>query len=236
MYKEFICKNTLVNAVISFLCSILTLCFLNIIAYVFYTRTGVYGMRNPTLYGILAIVLLVASITAAYAMWSETLKVNVEVSTGEVDVRWDTATKNDLGIDPGYDKDIADCELDTISENELADKVNITITNGYPSYNCTITVRAYNIGTIPVKLLNTNLTLPGGEEEILYSAPQGIDKLREDINLTYLDLVVKRDIDQIDPDDYATYTISIHIKQPAEENSQYSLEISFAFAQWNEIP
>ncbi len=199
-------------------------------------------MRNPTLYGILAIVLLVASISAAYAMWSETLKINIYANTGEVNVKWSSVSTNDEGntTDPGHDKNVGKCEAEIINDtsvsNEPFNKINITITNAYPCYNCTVTATVDNIGSIPVKLLSAKIILSNGSEFTLYDANQGIDKFGEDFNFTYYDVVVKRDKDQIEANDYATYNISIHVKQPAEENTSYHFAIEFVFAQWNEVP
>lgn len=199
-------------------------------------------MKNTTLYGILALVLLVASMTAAYAMWSETLKINVYANTGEVNVKWSTVSTNDEGntIDPNHDKDVGRCEAvivnDTSVSGEPFNKIDINITNAYPCYNCTVTATVDNIGTIPVKLLSAKIILSNGSEYTLYDAKQGINRFGEDFNFTYYDVVVERDYDQIEPDDYATYTISIHVKQPAEENALYHFAIEFVFAQWNEVP
>jgi len=194
-------------------------------------------MKNTTLYGILALVLLVASMTAAYAMWSETLKINVYANTGEVNVKWSTV---DVTEKPeAEDKDVGKCEAviinDTSVSNEPFNKVNITITNAYPCYNCTVTATVDNIGTIPVKLLSAKIILSNGSEYTLYDAKQDINNFGQDFNFTYYDVIVDRDNDQIDPNDHATYTISIHVKQPAEENTLYHFEIEFIFAQWNEV-
>jgi len=201
-------------------------------------------MKNTTLYGILALVLLVASMTAAYAMWSETLKINVYANTGEVNVKWSTVSTNDEGntTDPNHDKDVGKCEAvivnDTSVSNEPFNKINITITNAYPCYNCTVTATVDNIGTIPVKLLSAKIILSNGSEYTLYDAKDDTNKFGQDFNFTHYDVVVNRDEteDQIHPGGNATYTISIHVKQPAEENTLYHFAIEFVFAQWNEVP
>ncbi len=187
-------------------------------------------MRNPTLYGILAIVLLVASITAAYAMWSETLKVNVEVSTGEVDVKWSDWSCNDNGADPqaprfnnSEGKDVASCNVsvERMDDEGNAIKLLVVLNNTYPGYAVDIDLVVDNIGTIPVKLYNYSIN--GTQSSSLTTnAIKAVLDIPEDT--------------QIHPGGNSTYTLRIAILQGAEENETYTFEIVLTFAQWNEVP
>ncbi len=175
--------------------------------------------------GILALTILLASLATAYAMWSETLRINVTINTGEVDVEWSDWACSDTGPDPqapGFNnsegKDVASC----IVEPELYDdegdviKLNVTIVNAYPGYQPEFKFLVDNIGTIPVKLLN--YTIIG-------------------VNTTALDVEFYPPADtQIHAGEDSTYEMKVTVLQAAEENATYTFEITLVFAQWNEVP
>ncbi|OYT55855.1 MAG: hypothetical protein B6U76_04930 [Desulfurococcales archaeon ex4484_217_2] len=175
--------------------------------------------------GIFIALLLLASAGIAYAMWSETLKINVTVNTGEVDVKWSNWYCNDTGSDPqapGFNnsegKDVAKCYVEPEKYDEEGDliKLNVTIVNAYPGYRAVITGIVDNIGTIPVKLYNHTIS-------------------SYDTDALDVTLGIPADT-QIDAGDNATYTLTIDVLQNASENSTYSFEVTLVFAQWNEIP
>lgn len=160
----------------------------------------------------IAVVLALALMGVAYALWSETLEIDGTVHTGEVNVAFQNASDNDNGIDPNYDKDVADCEV-ALGAN--GDSMTITITNGYPSYTCTVTYEFFNDGTIPV-ILNTVTEESDPELTITQTGPsEGF---------------------QLDAGEHVTATIAIHVEQEAEELSDYSFSKSFWWVQWNEYP
>ncbi len=175
-------------------------------------------MKSKATTMFLSALLLAAIIGVGYAMWSETLRVNVTVNTGEVDVEFSDWSCSDTGIDPGKDKDVASC---TVEEEEYDDegdviKLLVTIDDGYPCYYANITMTIDNIGTVPVKLLGHSFS--------------GLDGLPLEVSLE-----IPEDT-QIDPGDSQDYKLNIHILQEAEENATYSFELTMQFAQWNEVP
>ncbi len=183
-------------------------------------------MNRSKIYSISALALIVASIGAITAMWSETLQVNVTVSTGEVDVKWSDWGCNDTGADPqtpggqfnnSEGKDVAHCYVEPEmwdGENDVI-KLNVTIVNAYPGYRATVWLVVDNIGTIPVKLYNYTVT---------------------SINTTALD--VSFDVlqgSQIHPGGNDTILLIIDVLQAAQENTTYTFEITLTYAQWNEV-
>ncbi len=175
--------------------------------------------------GILALTILLASLATAYAMWSETLRINVTINTGEVDVEWSDWACSDEGPDPqapGFDnseeKDVASC----IVEPELYDdegdviKLRVTITNAYPGYQPEFKFLVDNIGSIPVKLYDYEIT--------------GVDDTALDVEFH-----VPADT-QIHPGDASEYDMTVTVLQTAEEGATYTFEITLTFAQWNEVP
>ncbi len=181
-------------------------------------------MQYSRVLGLVALTVIVASIGLATAMWSETLKVNATVKTGEVDVKWSSWSCSDTGPDPqapGYHNDegknVAKCYVSAEKEDEEGDviKLNVTIANAYPGYKAVITGVVDNIGTIPVKLYSHSLS---------------------GVNTTALDVSLGIPSDtQIEPGSNSTYTITVVVKQGASENSSYSFEVTLQFAQWNEV-
>lgn len=117
--------------------------------------------------------MLVLSLTmmgAAYAVWQDTLVIEETVSTGELNVLWVPVETDDSGgnyadhgndtsagsldrLDPGNEniaKNVGNIEVgvDPGDENKLI----VTLTNGYPGYQQTVTAVISNNGTVPVAL------------------------------------------------------------------------------------
>ncbi len=183
-------------------------------------------MNRTQIFSLASLALLIASIGAVAAMWSETLKVNVNVNTGEVDVKWSSWSCNDNGADPQIPnstfnndegKDVARCYVQAEKEDEEGDviKLNVTITNAYPGYHAVITLVVDNIGSIPVKLYSSSIgSYPSRALSVSLDKPSDT---------------------QIHPNENATYTLTIDVLQGAAENQNYSFEVTLVFAQWNEV-
>ncbi|AFL66792.1 hypothetical protein [Desulfurococcus amylolyticus] len=181
-----------------------------------------------TVMGLALAGLAILALGTAVAMWYETLLVNTYVETGEVKVAWVDWQCSDTGSDPQLPesnfhndegKDVAQCivEPEVYDEDENVVKVNITLVNAYPGYNPVITLTVENIGTIPVKLLN-------------YSFNGGYDNQALNVIIT-----VPEDT-QLHSGGTHDITINITVLQTASEDSTYSFELEFTYAQWNEVP
>ena len=173
---------------------------------------------------IIPIIMVLAIIAGAVAMWYDTLKINATIETGEVKVKFSDWMCSDNGSDPQAEdfyndegKDVATCDIDVELEDEEGNAVKLLVTldNAYPGYSVDVTLIIDNIGTIPVKLLSYDI--------------EGVD---EDALSVSLD--VPEDT-QIDPGYSSTYTLHITVLQDAEENSTYTFEVELVFAQWNEV-
>ncbi len=180
------------------------------------------------IFGIIMLAVILVGFGTAMAMWSETLKVNVYVDTGEVKVKWSDWYCSDTGPDPqapGFHndegKDVAKCyvnpEIKDDENNTI--KLNVTLDNVYPGYAVNITMIVDNIGTIPVKLLNYT-----------WSNRSAIDDEALDIRL-----ITPSDT-QIEPNENGTYKLEVIVKQAANETTTYSFDLELIFAQWNEVP
>lgn len=176
-----------------------------------------------TLKTIAPILVVLAVLASAIAMWSETLMVNVTVKTGEVDVKFSDWYCSDTGPDPqaeGYHneegKNVASCAIDVEVLDDEGDviKLLVTLDNAYPGYTVDVYLVIENIGTIPVKLYDYSVVF---DEPIT------------------AELTIPEDT-QIDPGGSSMYILKITIPQEAEELSTYTGEITLMFAQWNEVP
>ncbi len=175
-------------------------------------------------FGLAIVGVMLASIIGAYSMWSETLKVNGVVNTGEVKVAFTGWSCSDQGPDPqlpnsnfnnSEGKDVASCNIEVaeVDSDSNAITLNITIDNAYPGYNPVISLNITNIGTIPVKLYNSTVN---ADEPLSVS-------------------LITPEHTQMHPDDTSTYQISVFVPQSAAENSSYSFTVTLTFAQWNEV-
>lgn len=175
--------------------------------------------------GVLMLAALLMAFGSALAMWSETIRINTYIHTGEVRVAFGGWQVNDNGSDPqceGYDnsegKDVAHIYVtpERYDEQNNTIKLNVTIVNAYPGYCAMVAFNVTNIGTIPVKLLNATII---------------------NLNTTalYAKLGIPKDT-QIHSNENGTYSLIIGVKQAAEETTTYSFEVQLVFAQWNEVP
>ena len=173
---------------------------------------------------IIPIIMVLAIIAGAIAMWSDTLKINATIETGEVKVKFSEWYCSDEGADPqaeGFNneegKDVASCDVDVelVDEEGNPIKLMVTLSNAYPGYHVVITFTVDNIGTIPVKLYNYSI---------------------KDVNESALNVWLEVPEDtQIDPGDSSEYELHITVLQKAEESTTYSFEVELEFAQWNEV-
>jgi hypothetical protein len=113
----------------------------------------------------LGVVGALATLGLIYGSWVDRINVNGNVQTGTVDVNWalDGVSSCADGSNPceteAKGKDIARCTVDT----SVPQKVAISITNGYPGFNCHIWGILTNKGTLPVEVaLLLKQALPAG--------------------------------------------------------------------------
>jgi hypothetical protein len=163
------------------------------------------------------LVLALVTLGVGYGLWSETLKINGVVGTGEVDAGWSVEA---FGDDEPALKDYSSiiCYTEPKEEPGVSPhKLWVVITNAYPSitYYCDFDI--HNDGTIP-----------------LHIGPFVINRgtLPPLTNLTITDL----ESTQLEPCEEALGRITVHLKNDAEENKEYTFEVSVDVVQWNEAP
>lgn len=186
-------------------------------------------MRNLKLV-VLPMLLMLGLLTSgiAYAHWSQTLYISGSVATGELKVKYLSASADDSGgiednIDIGKDKDVGCASAWVADDNHI----EVLITNAYPCYETYIHFTVKNVGTIPV-----NFKGFWPQPPFEYDPSDGHWKA------TLFDGKItvhgwNGDNEQMDPDWTKDYTIWIHVEQSADENTTYEFEIEVRFDQWN---
>lgn len=164
-------------------------------------------MSSKTLPIFTALLALAMVLVLAFAMWTETLKVNSLVDTGEVDISYyNIAIVEDWEAEG---KDVGKCSY-TLSTDGI---LTVSIENGYPGYKCTVYFDIVNTGTIPVVGPFFNITdVPEGIQVEFYPA----------------------EFTQLHPGDSASYSIIVEVLQNAEEKAGYTVTIEITYIQWNE--
>jgi len=100
---------------------------------------------------VLALVIALGSMGAAYALWSDVLFLNATVNTGSIGLEWTQGNPTDDEIE-GKNVSYAECGI-------VGNVLTITVYNAYPSITYTIPIDLHCTGTIPV---HTSWTLTGG--------------------------------------------------------------------------
>ena len=207
-------------------------------------------MQNKKLMAVPMLLVLALVITGfAYAHWSETLYIDGTVDTGELDWGFVAWSCIDGGVDyhcrDGFagppplfwldpkGKNVGSCTLnpvDTDGDGDV-DKLELTLTNVYPSYFCSISVYAKNTGTIP--LIIDTVTIDG---HVLRKTPTptvGLDLTADgldDVEIWWGNGFCA----QLHPGDRSPeMSFWIHILQDAPEGATITFSIEIMAIQWN---
>ena len=211
--------------------------------------------------GLLMILVFVSTIVFGYAMWSETLKINATVKTGELD--WEIVGGSVIyfdacGLEPGYgdyggndrnasklpepgsiqlDKDVGCTEVKLIDSDEDGDydTMNITLYNVYPWYYTHIAFKVHNDGTIPLKIWRVIIDGNAYYEINEHVLQQGIeiDADGDGKNDTLIWWGNNFGV-QLHPCRSADISLDITILQEAPQKSTFSILIKYEAIAWNE--
>lgn len=200
----------------------------------------------------MATVFSMATMGVSYTLWADKLEINGTVKTGIVDTRLSVVATEVAEFEG---KDVGKCTAVTLSgaaQGVLGggnkpqtpggpvgadidtgdDKVEISITNGYPFYACDVKVTVTNYGTIPVKLQPlalADLVNAGNVVGVTITENNcwaGGFQI-EPVNAAAIGVT------PVTPTS-ADCTLHFEIQQAADENATYSFVKQFEAHQWNE--
>ena len=194
--------------------------------------------------------MLIAILGTAAALWSDNLKIRTEVYTGDVDVEFIGSPQID---DPEFEgKDVGQCmaSFEEVEDEDLGNPrgnndtdMNITITNAYPSYQCKIyNVGVNNTGTVPVKLHSYLVVPPSAVCTFNMSATPPVWDCDMDgdgdldLNIWGSFISMNNTHRQLHPGESTSFTVELHVKQGAPENSTMWFQVKILAHQWNEEP
>lgn len=182
----------------------------------------------------LVLVIALSVMGVGYALWSETLTIQGNVQTGEVDVAIADATVAECvdvnGVltcpEPPEKADAANCTIaydgSGQSGDDGASKLNVTVTGMYPSYHCKVSFKVQSLGNVPV-----HVWLP----EAVGTIPEWV---ATDFQNCYTDGT------QLHKNDLTTAcTMDLHFTNdtaPAENSGPYTFSWNILATQWNEDP
>lgn len=176
-----------------------------------------------------ALMVALAMTGVASDWWTETLKIEGTVSTGELDVEFIEIASNDSGKnhDPIKvngtrvisDYHVATCEAVGEDGNESDptpgdnSKIRVTITNAYPCYYPQVTFKIKNGGTIPAKVQNISYAGTSPEISVVLGG----------INVG----------STIAAGASVPCTLDIHVTENVTECSTYTITVTISFVQFN---
>ncbi|NQT48595.1 MAG: hypothetical protein HQ578_06430, partial [Chloroflexi bacterium] len=172
---------------------------------------------------VLAIGVVLATVCVGYARWAERIDVSGQVATGTIAVLLTEITCDDPPgtLDPGHDKDVGCCvcQLVDVDGDGYADVAEVTVTNVYPGYHCTVGLTIRNDGTIPVCITDIRLVhdydLEVLELEGFWDAPEFLGT-------------------QLYSGESISGSLSLHVEQAAGQYMAYSFNLEVEATQWNE--
>jgi len=192
-----------------------------------------------------------------YAHWSDTIYINGYVQAGTLNLAfqdtpyetYEFTRKPDGTLDPteggkpwvcnttyGFDKFVRDCKTNKTGYRKLW----INITNGYPCYEVHQTFIVHNIGSIPLDVVDYEITDPTGElvwvQDTAYTGFRGdlVDNSTGlEIPIINIEIVNAKLPWQLDPCWSNKMEIDLHIKQEALQCHDYLVEVGIVYEQWD---
>lgn len=163
----------------------------------------------------IALVIMLALLGVGYALWSDILFIDGTVETGNVDAEL-SFHGNILENDHG--KDVGDCTASLSDQNQDGeDELHISVTDGYPSYECWVEFDVHSVGSVPIHIYQPDIVGAPPPDHVTV----GIDGCYENDT-------------QLHEGDEALCTIYIHVEQGAIQNHTYTFSAEVETRQFNE--
>jgi len=191
---------------------------------------------------LLAVVLALGTMGVGYAMWYEDLFIEGTVYTGEVD--WEfyniydptqppECTQDDVGVDPGNDKDVGSTAwkfYDTDGDGDY-DTLEILVSNAYPFYRNHMSTWVHCNGTVPIIIVGAWVSFNDGPE-IWMPVGQWVYNADSSLRVNFGDNYG----DQLHFCDSRDISFAFELLQPAQQDAIYTFSIRYMAVQYNEYP
>ena len=197
---------------------------------------------------LLTLLAVFAIVVSAFAMWSDILKINATIETGDVDIEFTGTPWIFEGEEYGKPW-VANCsaELTDVQDEDLNNpagnndlELNIHVYNAYPCYYCKVfNVNVKNTGSVPVKLKtsvyanDTKCELKILWGQYYYGCDVDGNKIDDIVLWGCFTSLEGR---QLEPGESIDFTVDMHVEQDAEESNTYTIKILIKGIQWNEYP
>lgn len=178
---------------------------------------------------LMALVVALAAIGVASALWSKTLTVDGSVSTGTVDMTlvYGGSYENETYVENNL-KDVASCTAGWVGDN--SDELVVRVENGYPSFECWAEFEIMNTGTIPIHIYQPDLTINAGPDELTVELLDAPYTLPDNVVVD----ACYADDTQLHAGDVAYCAMYIHVEQGAMQDHTYTFTGTIEGRQYNE--
>lgn len=179
----------------------------------------------------LAMVLLVAlaSIGIASALWSEQLTVDGSVATGDLDAGWTFASCQDFEA-----KDVGNVwvpEADVLGDIAGLDTISFMVDNAYPEYRADCQLEYTYTGTVPAHVEEITFDSGGLTGCVVDQQASGTFVAECDqMTVTWVDGLCL----QLHAGDFIAGSLRVDVKQAAEQATAYDFDLGVELVQYNE--
>jgi len=176
---------------------------------------------------LLLLVLALGALGMAQALWSETLNINGNVSTGYLEAKWNSP----VGCYDFEDKNVGSTNAWVDGNND--NLLHFQITNGYPSYTGGCEVGYTYVGTIPVHVEAINF-IPGNSLTncVVNQSPNtgSFTATCDQLKIDWSDGLCS----QLHQGDHQSSSLKVHVEQGAAQSSSYGFQVQVQLNQYNE--
>ncbi len=195
----------------------------------------------------LTLVLGLALLAIANALWFQTLSLHASVSTAEVKVEWTGMSCQDNETASGFhfrgwpnpSKDVGKFT------NDVGDDLTLTLSNAYPGYGVDCELELVDTGNVPVHLEQWEITVddpstPQNPDLVVHctKSPCKTRPGGPELYLPIGDPIYGELVDgigcQLHADDQMASSFRVGVRQTAHENTTYVVKLHAQFNQWNE--
>ena len=180
-----------------------------------------------------ALMLTVVLAGVAYAHWTDSLIIEGEVNTGNIDVGLSACVYVADENHKDYGK-VATAYVEVLNQmdNGPVKHIKVTVENAYPSLEVIVVFDLKNYGSVPVALVDYT-RYPGDDWDV------AIEQLGEGWYTDNMDMATPWQLDPLEWDSCCNtwyWWWHLHVTNDALQDTTYTFEADVVFWNWNEAP